>query len=155
MLRHKQAFTLSLVPAGGGGGISGGGKGLGGGGSGGGGGDGFSGKGDEDYEAALRASGKSLDSIPAGAAQPVSFPKSAYPQWYSIGLHTLLAAASFDYAFPSSNPWHTGLLHRDSQDVTRCADMAAALAAGKVSQEVLQRYLAMSDSLLAPLMRMG
>ena len=39
--------------------------------------------------------------------------------------------------------------------IAHCADMAAALAAGKVSQEILQRYLAMSDSLLAPLMRMG
>ena len=89
------------MPAGGGGGISGGGKGLGGGGSGGGGGDGFSGKGDEDYEAALRASGKSLDSIPAGAAQLVSFSKPAYLQLSSIGLHGLLAAATFCQAIPS------------------------------------------------------
>ena len=33
--------------------------------------------------------------------------------------------------------------------------MAAALAAGKVSQEILQRYFAMSESLLAPLMKIG
>ena len=36
-----------------------------------------------------------------------------------------------------------------------CADMAAAVAAGKVSQEILQRYLALSESLLAPLMKLG
>ncbi len=36
-----------------------------------------------------------------------------------------------------------------------CADMAAAVAAGKVSQEILQRYLAMSEGLLAPLMKLG
>ena len=35
------------------------------------------------------------------------------------------------------------------------ADMAAAVAAGKVSQEILQRYLALSESLLAPLMKLG
>lgn len=47
------------------------------------------------------------------------------------------------------------LLQQASEIIAGCADMAAALAAGMVSQEVLQRYLAMSDSLLAPLMRMG
>ena len=35
-----------------------------------------------------------------------------------------------------------------------CADLAAAVAAGKVSKEILQRYLALSQGLLAPFMRM-
>jgi hypothetical protein len=34
------------------------------------------------------------------------------------------------------------------------ADLAAAVAAGKVSKEILQRYLALSQGLLAPFMRM-
>jgi len=33
--------------------------------------------------------------------------------------------------------------------------MAAAVAAGKVSQEILQRYLALTTGLLAPLMKLG
>ncbi|CAL5227226.1 g10148 [Coccomyxa viridis] len=92
---------LDAIPeAGGGSGLGGGGLGSRGGRGGGGGDDGFSGRGGEgDYEASLRASGKSLDSLPA--------------------------------------------------------DMAAAVAAGKVSQEILQRYLAMSEGLLAPLMKLG
>ena len=34
-----------------------------------------------------------------------------------------------------------------------CADLAAAVAAGKVSKELLQRYLQLSQGLLAPFMR--
>ncbi len=57
-----------MASAGGGNGIGNGGIGSKGGGGGGGDGDGFSGRGDDaDYEASLRASGKSLDSLPAGA----------------------------------------------------------------------------------------
>ena len=60
-----------LAFTGGGSGLGGGGLGSRGGGGGGGGDDGFSGRGGEgDYEASLRASGKSLDSLPAGEDHP-------------------------------------------------------------------------------------
>ena len=65
--RAQDSNVIRLVFTGGGSGVGGGGLGSRGGGSGGGGDDGFSGRGGEgDYEASLRASGKSLDSLPAG-----------------------------------------------------------------------------------------
>jgi len=63
----KSCVNIPCASTGGGSGTGNGGTGSRGGGGGGGGSDDFSGRGGEgDYEASLRASGKSLDSLPAG-----------------------------------------------------------------------------------------
>ena len=93
-----------------------------------------------DCDAVLQASGKSLDSLPGGVPLLDCSATSLRPCCFKrlSGKPKTCCCAE-----------HASLL-----SMRPCiADLAAAVAAGKVSKELLQRYLQLSQSLLAPFMR--
>ena len=93
----------------------------------------------------LKAAGRSVDSLPPGSCPSCTKQGMRLTAARSASLHCVLPGAA--------------RRARSRRSTRGCADppaeLAAALAAGRLSREILERYLRLSSSMLAPLMRLA